>query len=445
MSKAGFWLRGSVGKLAGATMYKDANGDTVMREVVAPKNPQTTSQMVQRIIMCTIMQAYSAMKKIADHSFENVASGAKSMQVFMKRNLDFARQKISEMQGQGVDFYSMYNFVPLGTKEFVPNQYLISTGSLPQVFSSFKTEGNLVNNLVVAAIKVNTYQGVCDALGAQRGDQITFLTFSASDTVNSRFRYCRVILDPTNSDGSQAAMSSAFLDGNAINLPSVRNEGTSKFLFTIDANDGLGIKPVSEVAYAGGVILSRYLNDSWLRSTCRLTYKESVASVTGRSLGECLDYALNGTPIYAPDRWYLNNAGQGNSAAYSAGQDAPTGGQGGSGEVTPTPGGGGDQSGFVAGVSVNGTSLVAGTTASLPNNQEGNVLVVTFNDAAQHRVDIKTDGSDATVWSGTDTTPLEIELTPGVGAALNTIYKLYDEDGNYLNYSFRLTSDNHED
>ena len=54
MAKSGFWLKGAQGKLAGATMYKDANGDTVMREVVAPKNPQTTSQMVQRIIMCTV-------------------------------------------------------------------------------------------------------------------------------------------------------------------------------------------------------------------------------------------------------------------------------------------------------------------------------------------------------------------------------------------------------
>lgn len=447
MSKAGFWLRGSVGKLAGATMYKDANGDTVMREVVAPKNPQTTGQMVQRIVMCTVMQAYSAMKKIADHSFENVASGSKSMQVFMKRNLDFARQKISEMQGQGVDFYSMYNFVPLGTKEFVPNQYLISTGSLPQVFSSFKTEGNLVNNLVVAAIKVNTYQGVCDALGAQRGDQVTFLTFSASDTVNSRFRYCRVILDPTNTDGSQAAMSSAFLDGNAINLPSVRNEGTGKFLFTIDANDGLGIKPVSEVAYAGGVILSRYLNDSWLRSTCRLTYKESVASVTGRSLGECLDYALNGTPIYAPDRWYLNNAGQGNSTAYTAGQDAPTGGQGGSGEVTPTPGGGGEQSGPIASVSVNGTALVAGTAASIGNRQTGNSITINFNEAQDGQFYIFPDGSDTAdaVWDGVASgTSLTIALT-NPAPTFNTIYKLYDGDDNYLNYSFRITSNNHED
>ena len=429
-------------------MYKDANGDTVMREVVAPKNPQTTGQMVQRIVMCTVMQAYAAMKKIADHAFENVPSGAKSMQVFMKRNLDFARQKISEMQGQGVDFYSMYNFVPLGTKEFVPNQYLISTGSLPQVSSSFKTEGNLVNNLVVAAIKVNTYQGVCDALGAQRGDQVTFLTFSASDTVNSRFRYCRVILDPTNEDGTQAAMSSAFLDGNAINLPSVRNEGTGKFLFTIDANDGLGIKPVSEVAYAGGVILSRYLNDSWLRSTCRLTYKESVASVTGRSLGECLDYALNGTPIYAPDRWYLNNAGQGNSAAYTAGQDAPTGGQGGSGEVTPTPGGS-EQTGPIASVSVNGTSLVAGTAASIPNRQAGNTLVVNFNEAQGEGTEllITPDGQqyDNYTWmaevQGTTKTK---ELT-SPAPTLNTLYKLYFADGTYLNYSFRFTDSNHED
>ena len=53
-------------------MYKDANGDTVMREVVTPKNPKTTKQMIQRILMNTIMQAYSAMKEICDHSFENV-------------------------------------------------------------------------------------------------------------------------------------------------------------------------------------------------------------------------------------------------------------------------------------------------------------------------------------------------------------------------------------
>ena len=41
MSKVGFWLKGSTGKLAGTTLYKGANGETIQREVVSPSNPKT--------------------------------------------------------------------------------------------------------------------------------------------------------------------------------------------------------------------------------------------------------------------------------------------------------------------------------------------------------------------------------------------------------------------
>ncbi len=50
MSKVGFWLKGSQGKLAGATMYK-SNGETIMREVVKPSNPRTQGQLIQRIVI----------------------------------------------------------------------------------------------------------------------------------------------------------------------------------------------------------------------------------------------------------------------------------------------------------------------------------------------------------------------------------------------------------
>lgn len=58
MAKTGFWLKGANGKLAGATIYKQ-NGETVMREVVTTSNPKTTPQLIQRIIMHTVMVAYS--------------------------------------------------------------------------------------------------------------------------------------------------------------------------------------------------------------------------------------------------------------------------------------------------------------------------------------------------------------------------------------------------
>ena len=124
--KTGFWLRNGSGRLAGATVYKDGNGNTVMREVVSPSNPKTQAQMVQRIIMHTVMQAYSKMKEICDHSFEGVKKGQDTMSLFMKENVQKCRAAVAEMQAQGVAFINMYNFSLLGTKNFAANQYLVA-------------------------------------------------------------------------------------------------------------------------------------------------------------------------------------------------------------------------------------------------------------------------------------------------------------------------------
>ena len=50
MSKVGFWLKGSTGKLAGTTLYKGANGETIQREIVSPSNPKTVGQNIQRVV-----------------------------------------------------------------------------------------------------------------------------------------------------------------------------------------------------------------------------------------------------------------------------------------------------------------------------------------------------------------------------------------------------------
>lgn len=441
MAKVGFWLKGAKGKLAGATLYKDANGETVAREVVTPKNPQTSRQMIQRILMNTIMQAYSAMKEITDHSFENVIAGAPTMQVFMKRNLDFSRQKISQMQGQGVDFYDMFNFVPLGEKAFVPNQYLISTGSLPQVICSFQSGEDpaqvLSSHLVIEAIKTNTYQGVCDALGAVRGDQLTFLTFSNKGTDQGRFMFTRVILDPTNADGSQAAMSSPFLVENAINLPSVRNEGTADFEFVLNTTQGLGVKPIGRVCYCGGVIISREINKTWLRSTCRLMYDETFGSMAGHSMGECLDIAMSGTPVYTENDLYLNNAGQGNSAGVEAGGDTPSGGGGSTTPDVPSGGGGSTPTTGIQSVAIAGTNLVAGTQGSAKLTQN---LVINFNG----------EGSSVTVYAQNDLENPVASEDPESGVVtipiaapgfqVGYVYKIYVGQS-YANYSFAVNPD----
>lgn len=310
MAKTGFWLRGAKGKLAGATVYQQ-NGETVMREVVSPSNPKTDAQLVQRIIMHTVMAAYSVLKSICDHSFEGIKKGQDTMAYFMKRNVKLTRQAIERMQGQGLDFYDMYNFLALGQKGFAPNQYVLSMGTLPQIFCSLNDENYWYG--FIEAVKTNTYQGVCDALGLERGDQLTFLCIHqrpGQTAENVQFDYVRVILDPTAEDGSQLPMSTAFIADNAIVSPSIRNEGTFEHI-GIDAEAGLSFSTRNSTMLACAAIASRKSGNDWLRSTSTLVYLQSGFN---QDLGSCLDAAKTGNDFYVGNPLFLNNAGEGGGA-----------------------------------------------------------------------------------------------------------------------------------
>ena len=83
------------GKL-GETVAMRRNGKQVVRAYISnPKNPNSQKQQVQRMVQATAAQAYSAMKKICDHSFEGVQVGQKSMSYFMSKNMDYLRASIA--------------------------------------------------------------------------------------------------------------------------------------------------------------------------------------------------------------------------------------------------------------------------------------------------------------------------------------------------------------
>lgn len=407
MAKVGFWLKGAQGKLAGATIYKDDQGNTVMRQVVSPTNPKTLAQLIQRIVMHTVMQAYSKMKEIADHSFEGQRAGRDCMGIFMRENVQFARQQIAEMQAQGVDFYEMYNFTPLGKKGFTPNQYLIAMGSLPRIDVSVLEDDESLRMFYVEPIKTNTYQGVIDAYGLKRGDQLTFCMINSADIGQfgqNEFHFARVILDPTNADFTSAPLSTPFIVDGSINLPSVRNEGN--FVFGVDAEKGLWFRPAlnpSNARVAAAVIVSRKIGDDWARSTSYLSYIGNLGHCY--SLGDCLDAAASGvaSEIYTSNQRYLNNAGQGGGAAEVAGADSDAG-QGGQG-------GGSSESGntfVVDAVTFDGSAATVGTprTHSVDSVPASITTRVTFSPTgnATH-VRVKKSGtqigSDHAISSGT--------------------------------------------
>lgn len=398
MAKTGFWLRNAKGKLAGATIYQQ-NGETVMREIVKPSNPKTERQIIQRIVMHTVMQAYSKMKEICDHSFEGFKKGQDTMAYFMKRNVQICREAIAGYQAAGTSFMNMYNFLPLGQKGFAPNQYQVSMGSLPVIPCNFTDE----EAMIVPVVTTNTYQYVINALGLKRGDQLTFIVLegdlSNGNLAGVSFHYCRVILDPTDpTDFSQLPLSTPFVGENGkINAPSVRNEGN--FTFAISAS-GLEFHSSSAIACGCSVIASRKVNDAWLRSTAYVRYNGVEIS----SLGEAIDLAEgNSETVYAPSEQYLNNAGQGGGQA-AAGTSDDSSSPGGSTTVTPR----------AISASIGGNTMIAGTrytfsgqsatsTAALvvnTENADGNFISVRNGSTEVASGAIGTNGT-ATISNGT--------------------------------------------
>lgn len=385
MAKVGsLYLKGAKGKLAGATLYQ-SNGQTIIRDVVTPTNPKTEKQIIQRVIMHTVGQAYSVMSEICDHSFEGKKKGQECMSYFMQQNIAFARQQIATMQQAGTLFSNMYNFLPLGVKGFTPNQYQVAMGSLPQVTPVITTEDTGAG--YVQGVGANTYAAVISALGLQRGDQLTFLVIDRPQPGNLqsvRFSFARVILDPTNADFSQAPLSSAFVGENgAINLPSVRNEGN--FTFAIDSTGLRFAARTTSAVVACAVIVSRQNGDKWMRSTSYLTYPATEET----SLQECIDAAERGVAneIYASNELYLNNAGEGGGNAAAAGEDSGS---------TPTPG-----VPTVASATIEGASIINGSTRTVtkPNGTTFPVtgaLVVNTQNAEGQFVSVKNGTTEIT-------------------------------------------------
>ena len=288
-------------------MGKGANGQTIIREIVAPKNPKTEGQMVQRIIMKTVMQAYSTMKAITDHSFEGIAPGQATMAEFMRRNLNNIRSRVAANIAEGYGYDDIYAFTPLKSEQFAPNTYIISKGSLPSVDAAINASDDFG---YISGLSENTYQAVLDAYGLQRGDQLTFVSIQGTTPANTLFFFQRVILDPRNEDGSEAPLSSALVADNKINLANPRNEGS--FTHLVYSDGQVQWYNNRQLFNAAGVIVSRRNGESWLRSNCTLVL--NTAGVTlWPTLGECLSL-VEQSDINTRSKLYLNNAGTGRTA-----------------------------------------------------------------------------------------------------------------------------------
>lgn len=328
MAKGNLILGYGRGKLGDVVLYRQYGEQCSRPRNRAPKNPQTPLQLLQRVIMKTTSQAYSLMQDICDHSFQGKSVGTPNQSAFTVRNVALLRGQVQSIidAGDPVEIVtaSETNYAGKAASLALINPYQVSEGSLLPMNVGFVNGVFKLQLPGVAASPAPTYQQVADALGLQKGDQLTFIACSTDDSDepsadNSAFNgfaYARIILEPSSGD-----MSAAFLDGTAVNQPNEKNEGTISLSLAVDSDEvGLSFAVGGIVAAtnksnsvaAATVIASRINGGVFQRSTQSLVIRPDSGSVTGKLTYDHHEATLGGAVqsfmTEAQSSLYLNQA-----------------------------------------------------------------------------------------------------------------------------------------
>lgn len=295
------------GKLGDTVFYRQ-NGSQMFRvrnRIV--KNPKSTGQQIQRSLMATVTKAYSQLRVICDHSFENIAYGAASQSYFVKKNLDLLRKAAvayTENNLSGIGEYNMpYIVAPGSVATVCPNRLIVSEGTLQQdAFTVGDGTWDATMIVVPSVGRQATTKAYLDALGDK---MYTFVVVRAlspivgtrADKQGHALWNTEVLFSRIKRNDVQLASEDA---------SKVFTAGLVSKYLTIETNmktsDGLYEWYADEVPFVGEdiaccVIASKWNGAKWLRSSESLVinkngnFGETAAEVkTGSAFG--LDFAF---------------------------------------------------------------------------------------------------------------------------------------------------------
>ncbi len=287
------------------------------------KNPKTTAQTLQRVLVKAVGLFYAMLKFICNHSFEGESTGRECMNKFRKLNLKYLRERASTLQNMGQSLSQFYQFMPLQSDKWTPYAAIISQGHLPEISVGIDAEGG---HKAYVNTPSRTYADFVRSWGLQRGDQVTFVTVQKHEG-KYEVNYARLILNPRNADGSGAPMTTEIVNTqgefpcsnwkNRLNFHSFEFD-TDHFNFVLGGG--------GDVVAAGIIVSRKYKSGDWFRSNCQLVLNEAGFGSDLCSLSEAVEKSYTTAEIDMESEFYLNNAG--------------TGGTGTTGDATPGGGGG---------------------------------------------------------------------------------------------------------
>lgn len=297
------------GKLGDVVFYR-TGGEQRFRSRVKPMNPRSNAQVIQRIVVSTVVKAYSMLENICNHAFQGYTGKLKNHQRFMRLNIDQMRKVALDnvKTWSPIQFKLVHegNWSVLDAARPSINELIVSEGDMPTTFFYFNEfdyfntsdfvpmlETSKINNSdYYIPVGNATYAEMAKMLGVNIGDQLTFIlqTGNEKDYTVERTYVTRIILMPSNGNVDERFWDTNQNDndmkknGRKINLPNKENYGDLKFFTnSSETEEGLiAVVPendtniISKIA-AFGVITSRYENGMWRRSTSKLIVQEKFA------------------------------------------------------------------------------------------------------------------------------------------------------------------------
>ena len=291
------------------------------------KNPKTSAQTLQRVLVKVVAFAYAMLKAICNHSFEGFSNGFDCMNKFKKVNLRYLRERAAALQNSGQSLNQFYQFMPLQSEKWAPYAAIISQGHLPEVSVGIDAEGG---HKAYVNTPSRTYADFIDSWGLQRGDQVTFVTVQKRQG-KYEVNYARIVLNPRNADGSGAPMTTEIVDSQG-EFPCSNWKNQLNFsTFEFDTNHFNFVLGRGGDVVAAGIIVSRKdRSGGWFRSNCQLVLNEAGIGSDLCSLSEAVEKSYATYDIDMESEFYLNNAGVGGTGTTD--DVDPSGGSGG---VTP--------------------------------------------------------------------------------------------------------------
>lgn len=282
------YARGKVGDL----VFTRIDGEQVSRPRNRhPYNPRTNKQLIQRAIMATIMAAYSAGREIFDHSFQGYSVGTGCQRRFLSLNANMLRTQLAADYENATPEEALAKVTAPKVQTPVPNQYIVSEGSLTQNLFSLPTDpaATIPQYTLPAPLENETVAAYAARNNMQAGDIYTFVIFVADrddvlykalgvasvsyDTVQrGSFAWVRLIVknvtDVATAITLQTPLSTLFdVEASTLGNESIGVNSLADGVQPIDVIKGY--ESLDDYGLAFGLIKSR--RDADLRSNCTLT------------------------------------------------------------------------------------------------------------------------------------------------------------------------------